>query len=904
MAKGRLGVSSYRSSEYFRDVERMRDAAGQALSDYAENHRITEYGFTAAQQDTGTMFAMTTADRERVIGDSGRQYTEAQRAAMRRTGSLVTDKTIKETSRDFWKDAGKKLAQGVADQFAPVKDISNHAYTLLRLSKGATGAFEALMHHGQLSLRDGTYDADTSGGVIDRVFAPLGRESTDFLRWIAGNRAERLASEGKENLFAPEDIAAFKSLEQGTSGFDYTLENGQSTRDRTLIYRDSLKKFNEFNKNVLDMAEQSGLIDGETRHLWEHEFYVPFYRVEDAQDGGVRGMNIRSGVVRQEAFKKLKGGEQKLNDLLSNTLMNWAHLIDASSKNRAAQATIEAAQAVGVARPASYGEKKTVWFMRDGEKAEYKVDDPYILTAISSLEYAGLRGPAMDALSAFKHWLTIGVTASPFFKVRNLIRDSMQAIATADLNYNPLGNIKEGYRLTHRDNPEYVSALAGGGLIRFGTMLESNEASRTRQLIKQGTKDEHILDGESKVRAFYDRYFDPAIAAYNELGNRGEEINRMALYHQLMQKGMSHAEASLAARDLLDFSMSGSWAGIRFLTQVVPFMNARVQGLYKLGRAAKADPARFATVLGATALFSIALMAAYADDDDWKKREGWDRDNYWWFKFAGAAFRIPKPFEIGAIATLAERGAELMTDDEMTGRRFMDRVGSLLSNNLSMNPIPQLAKPLIDIYANVDSFTGRPIESMGMERLAPDYRFRQSTSMPARAVSTAGNAATGGHFLSPVQIDHLVRGYFAWLGSFVVGAADMTARSVSNEPARPASDYWKVATGSMVSNLEGASSRYVTQMYDQSKIIEEAYATWKELLKEGKPVEAKDYFTENQDKISQYRRVERVKREQTKLNQMRRRVENSDLSADDKRDRINEIRDRQDQLARRVVAPH
>jgi N12 class adenine-specific DNA methylase/predicted RNA methylase len=900
MAKGRLGVGSYRSSEYFRDVERMRDAAGQALSEYAENHRIIEYGITAAEQDGGTMFAMTAADRERVIGDSGRQYTAEQREAMRRTGSIVTKKTIKESVQAVHKDAWKRLSQGILDQFAPIKDISRRAYVLMRLSKGATGAFEALMKHGKLSLRDGAYDADVSGGVLDRVFIPLGRESTDFLRWIAGNRAEQLAAEDREHLFSPEDIAAFKSLDQGTTAFDYTLENGTVTRDRTLIYRDSHKKFNEFNKNVLDMAEQSGLIDGESRSLWEREFYVPFYRVEEEEDGGVRGMNIKSGVIRQEAFKKLKGGEQSLNDLMSNTLMNWAHLIDAAAKNRAAQATIEAAELTGAARPSVFGEKNTVWFMRDGKKAVYKVDDPYLLVAISSLEYAGLRGPAMDALSSFKHWLTIGVTASPFFKVRNLIRDSMQAVATADLSYNVLGNVSKGYKLTHRERQEYVSAMAGGGLIRFGTMLESNEAARTRQLIKQGAKDEHILDNESKVRAFYDKYLEPAVSAYNELGNRGEEINRMALYDRMIRKGVGHAEASLAARDLLDFSMRGSWTGIRFLTQVVPFMNARAQGMYKLGRSAKEDPARFATVLGATALFSVALMAAYSDDDDWKKREDWDRDNYWWFKLGGVAFRIPKPFEIGAIATLAERGAELMTNDEMNSRRFMGRVGALLADNLSMNPIPQLAKPLIDIYANVDSFTGRPIESMGMERLAPDYRFRQSTSMPARAVSTAGNAATGGHFLSPVQVDHLVRGYFSWLGSFVVGGADMLARSVSSEPARPASDYWKVATGGMVSETKGAPSRYVTQMYDQAKIIEEAYGTWKEMIKEGKSVEAKDYFTENRDVIGKYRIIERVKRQQTKLNQMRRRIENSDLAPDVKRERINKIREDQDRLARQV----
>ena len=42
-------------------------------------------------------------------------------------------------------------------------------------------------------------------------------------------------------------------------------------------------------------------------------------------------MNIKGGVVRQQAFKTLKGGKNALNaDLLDNTLMNWAHLLDAS----------------------------------------------------------------------------------------------------------------------------------------------------------------------------------------------------------------------------------------------------------------------------------------------------------------------------------------------------------------------------------------------------------------------------------------------------------------------------------------------------------------------------------------------------------------------------------------------
>ena len=45
-----------------------------------------------------------------------------------------------------------------------------------------------------------------------------------------------------------------------------------------------------------------------------------------------------NALVRQQAFKKLKGGTDKLNsDMLSNTLLNWSHLIEASAKCQAAQ---------------------------------------------------------------------------------------------------------------------------------------------------------------------------------------------------------------------------------------------------------------------------------------------------------------------------------------------------------------------------------------------------------------------------------------------------------------------------------------------------------------------------------------------------------------------------------------
>ncbi len=856
-----------------------------------------------------------------IVGRTHRTYTPEQLAAFARVGFEVELPSLKERAKELWKDAGKKLAQGLVDQFAPVKELSKDAYSLLRLAKGSSGAFESLLKGGRLKLSDNVYDFDEAhrGGVIDRLLMPMQGEHHDFLRWVAANRAERLAGEGKENLFSTEDIRAIKTLRDGNLAFDYTLKHGpqagRTTRKRAEMYDDSLKTFNEFNTNVLDMASQSRLIDEESRHLWEHEFYVPFYRV--SEENGFAGVNIKGGAVRRQAFKKLKGGTDALNaDLLDNTLMNWAHLLDAAAKNRAAKATLEAAEDAGIAIEADEETARemgkatdnrdgAVWFMDRGVQRYFLVDDHHILTAITSLEYAGMKNPIMSAMGFAKHALTVGVTASPFFKIRNLIRDSIQVIGTGEISYNPAKNLAQGWKLTDPKNDIYFRLLAGGGTIHFGTMLESSEARRVQALVESGVDPANILDGEHKVKAFYRRWIEPGITAYNELGNRGEAINRAALYDQLVKQGVSHAEASLQARDLMDFSMQGSFATVRFLTMVVPFLNARLQGAYKLGKAAKENPKRMALVTGAVAMASLSLLAAFGDDDDWKKREEWDRNGFWWFKFGGTAFRIPKPFEIGAIGTLAERSAEALFDDEMTAERFRTQILTLLGDNLSMNPVPQLVKPMLDIYANKDSLTGRPIETMGMSRLQSEYRFTGNTSMTARAASTALNAVTGvvgKEALSPVQVDALIRGYFGWLGTFVVGLADMPARYATDQAERPSIDLWKAATGGMISGLDDAPSRYVTQVYEQARVIEQAYGTWRSLRKAGKTEEAAEFMEDNGDKIKRYRSVEAVKVAIARINQQIRVVEIRDMDADAKRLEIRRLNARKDWFARRLAA--
>ncbi|CAM3407375.1 LPD5 domain-containing protein [Paracidovorax anthurii] len=806
------------------------------------------------------------------------EMTAVQEKVWKKVAGTATVPTLKQRAEALRQNFAVRAKQALVDQFAPIQDVSQEAYMLARMSKGADGTMEAAMLYGRPFLRDGVPDVDVKEGGFANVLASLKGEQDRFLWWVAAQRAERLKAEGKENLMSVDDIGVLKTLNAGT------MADGTN---RAPVYAKAMADFNSFNESVLKMALDSGLIDQGAYDLFRDQPYVPFYRL--MADGEMQGRRFSSGLVNQKAWQKLKGGTEKLNaDLLQNTLLNWSHLYAAAARNRAALATMDAAEKLGVAYPVQEGTKGAVKVMRNGEAQHWAVEDPYLLEAVSALNYTA--SPLMKPLAKMKQVLTFGVTVNPTFKIRNLIRDSLSAIAQSELGYNPASNVARGWKLTARDSQTYASMLASGGIIKFGT--QENTDRLRDQVAKLGGV---VLDqqGWKKLTGQLSTVWH----AYSELGDRAENVNRAALYDRLVAKGHSHAEASFMARDLMDFSMSGNHAVVRFLTQSVPFLNARLQGLYKLGRAAHDNPRRFAMVAGAVSLASLGLMAAYSDDDDWKKREDWDRDSYWWFKIGGTAYRIPKPFEVGAIGTLAERTAELMMSDEMTGARFRQRLAHMVSQTFSFDPMPQAFKPLIDIYSNKDSFTGRAIESQADQRLRSQDRYDERTSEVARMLGSWGLPDPArllkGEWadLSPKQVDYLLRGYFSWAGTTAVAAADAIARPALDRGERPdmrLKDMFVV--GNFAESLPSGSSRYVTQMYEQAKQVEQAYASYRDALKRGDLEKAQEIMRDEAPKLQHRAAFNNASERLAALNQRSKAITaDPSMSGEEKRQRLDTI---------------
>ena len=866
------------------EQRRKLEAAGYDGIVYNDGEEIVAFRPEQIKSAVGNRGTFSPTDPDIRFSRAGwiNQQPVGTQEALRKAGVWFAPPTLKARVAGWSQDWQKRLKQGVVDQFDPIKEYDYHAYMIARMTRGADNALDGLLNYGTVYLdQDGAVDVNFEKGGFLGIMSKLKGEHDRFLAWVIGNRAERLLAEGREHNFTAQDIQALKALNQGS------MPDGTP---RAQEYAKVLSDLNRYNKAVLDIAEKAGLIDGASRSAWEKDFYVPFYRLMEGEDGKPKGPMPSKGLVNQYAFKVLKGGEQALGDPMQNILKNWAHLLDASLKNQAARESLLAAQRVGavvegqedtvrqMAKAAGLKDA-VVSFTDQGTQRWFMVEDAFLLDAIKGIGFTGFQGTGMKVMQKFKKWLTIGVTVSPTFRIRNVIRDSLQMIGTNPASYNVLDNVLTGWKATKEGTPEYASIMAGGGVMRFGTILDGDRAEHVKRLIASGVDDQTILTTPERVKDAMQQAWD----WWQHVGDRAENVNRAALYKKLRADGKTHLEASFGARDTMDFSMLGTWASIRFLAQTVPFFSARLQGLYKLGRGAAEDPRRFGIVVGGATLASIALMLAYRDDDDWKRREDFDRETFFWLKIGDKAFRIPKPFEIGAIATIAERGLEAMISDELTGKQFAGRVFSIVSQQLSMNPVPQMAMPFIELYANRDSFTDRPIEGMGMERLSKSRRIGANTSATAQLLGKNG-------LVSPVQIDHLVSGYFGWLGAHIVSTADLALRPAMGLPEKPALRIDDVlVAGDFVKDLPAYQSKYVTRVYDQMKEVQQAMADLKELQKIGATEEAQKLMVDKADKLRLYRLYTHAEKQLTKINTQIKLTQAKAGDADEKRERLGSL---------------
>mgnify|MGYP001159699565 CR=1 FL=1 len=819
-------------------------------------------------------------------------------------------------------EGGQKLVQGVVDAYRPIANkLGNdgtRAWQMMHLSDNAHGLLHAMLHFGkpQENYRDGEFDwygLDTTQqeGIIP-ILSELSGETDKFFAWVIGNRANKLSKptkefpEGREHYYTRDQIDRMMRFNKGE------LADGRS---RALVYAQTMRKLSEYQTSVLDIATNAGVINDELRAEMETDFYVPFYREFEAKGKElIRGPSISSDFVNmKDVIHKLRGSELKTHDVLHNVLMNWHALLGASMKNRAGVAALDAAVKAGAAvnlydkfyaeiqaanpslsaaqikgkankevAKVAFGRKHAkdstyenfAYVLRNGERIWYEVNDPLVMNSLVHLNWGGSDGKTIRVLSKFKRAFTVGVTANPIFKIRNLIRDTVHSVAVGKGSVDIFGNVYKGIRATKLGDPIYSDMLAGGGAFSFGFL--NDDPSAIRRLINLGVKDSSILNTDEKIKSTLRKGWD----YWGEVGNRMENANRAALY--MKRRGeVGHLQASFEARDLLNFSSHGSWYLSQLLMSALPFANARLQGIDKLARSVKYKDqrARFLAVTGTVVLASVGYALLMKDDEDYKELPEWVKDTYWPIKIPGthSFVYLPKPFEIGAIASLGERLTMQFVNSQQKfwgKNNTASRMAQIVMDQLAFDLRPQIIRPVIEVARNYDSFMDRRIESWSWERLPDHMKYHSTTSDFARtATETMDNFLPADMVLSPVQIDHLIEGYFGWLGAVTVGAMDTVmiepARQLAGEdrPPRPTKrldefDWLGPLPLSLRSVVSVGPRKNIKQMelfYEQMREINLVSAAYNKYKRDGLYDEARKVLVENGELLkwrSTYSRME------------------------------------------------
>jgi hypothetical protein len=165
----------------------------------------------------------------------------------------------------------------------------------------------------------------------------------------------------------------------------------------------------------------------------------------------------------------------------------------------------------------------------------------------------------------------------------------------------------------------------------------------------------------------------------DKASSASDVATRSEVYKRTLEETGNEAEALYQAMEVLNFSRKGNSALIRVVTALVPFMNARIQGLDVLyragfGKSATQNKERMQKLFITRSLSILALSAMYwmlaSDTEEYETAEQEVRDNYW---IIGNA-RIPIPFEIGTVfKVFPERILEYFFGDD-TSKDLKDSI--------------------------------------------------------------------------------------------------------------------------------------------------------------------------------------------------------------------------------------
>ena len=810
---------------------------------------------------------------------------------------------------------------------------------------------------------DGTTEvsriAGTDTGLIP-IIEPLrkGNRFEAFHLYAIARRAARLIREGRERLLTQDQIAQYLAMGNSRAEIAQIMDVSEAEVDTLLAGRDV--KFNDdfsdifqdyqvWNGYFVDFLVDTGVLTREKADIWkESADYIPFYRQLDPSYKDTAGESPMfeglmasapppelkgKGVIWSIIAKDAQGNQTMLPTTFNQSEKNVAEayaqkykdetgmdvsvvrkgmpiggFLDTLTEN-ALSAVQTGMMNVGIQRTmrnlvladpqttvkTKPGTPGSVTFHVKGEPITLYVGDRALYSSLNNYLTNQRINPFVNFLGMPARFLREMITRSPDFMAANMLRDSLSAWVTSGRDTKALIGTIGGFSQALRGSTS-ADALAAAGLMTgfdFGGDPTKMTDFINKELLKYKYPSAAGRFARNPLKALWD--------ATGTASRASDAATRIAVYERVLEETGDEAQAIFEAQEVINFSARGQSALIQNLAVVVPFLNARIQGLdvlYRSSMGRKGFAARpesdivkrrfmFRAML--VAMSSAAYWAMVHDDEEYINQNPEIKDNYWiipaaWIPgYDGPPLKFPIPFEVGFLfKTIPERvmalyfGKDVPRDIAQTLRRG-------LTSTFEFNPIPQAVMPPLEAIANYSFFTGREIEGQYLKGLEPGYRYNSRTSALAVELGESLN-------YSPVKIDHMIRGYGGTLGTVVIDTVDQvmreTAASLGERPSKQLSEYPFVKRFLAKPDARGL----VTQFYELRTAVNQAVKTSDMLEKGDLTLEESVEFSDKRARLLAIEDdVKEISGVLSSLRDERKRVMQSDISPEEKRGLIDEI---------------
>ena len=903
-AQGKGGLRAIYNAlkRWFRETFGLDNVSDKAVQQIVANART--YVIEGTGQKAGEAPKTTALYRAKTPKYANDELAQAGQIASK---VIAEQKPFTETIKE--EGLGMGLATRLVDRFAPLEKISKLMEPLKgtqmmyyarmfdqkmhflqqAVSNGAIGLEEKTRADGRKEWLVESKEGASIKGVVDilkeakDIVGSADAASQLFSLYSVAKRAERVGL-NKMNF----------SGAVSQSDLDTAMRTIKATPGLEEIFENARKEYNEFNKGMVKFAVDTGALSKDVaKKMLQSEDYVPFYRMREGAVEMVLGNETiaKIGNLKNQPYlKELVGGEERILDFMTSSVQNANMLTDMALRNLATKSAVFELQELGMAK-VSKGTSSgpdVVNFKMNGDDYHAVID-----TTDAGFP-AELLVKGMEGIPYQSTWLTkaLGVpakilrqavTLNPVYAARQLFRDSLAAPLLSGANFTPImGALKQ---INQPAGKTLEQRGITGGQVFSGTQQDLSDTLRRLSSGESGW-----LQGLAKLEA---------------LSMEADALTRRAQYNSYIEQGLSEMEATYMALESMNFSKRGASPAMHFLSTVIPFFNAQIQGLNVLYKAFTGDMPfneklkirekllkRGALLASATILYA-ALMQ---DDETYENATPEQKYGNWFIHVPGVeeAVKLPIPFEIGYIFKALPEALVNMMAKEEGGAEALKALKQIALQTIpggSSFGIPQAIKPLIEVGLGKSFYTGRDLESAYEQSLEPGKRVRDKTTDFARVVGDMFN-------VSPIKIDALIQGYLSSTGLAMANALSFALPT----PDKPEAAAKRLSEVPLVGGLfqPKDAGGIINDTYDRMNEAKQVKATFDDMVEKGQREEARRYLEENLDKYAQSALATNFTGYMRKLAEAERAIRASSLSPDEKRERLDQIRQMKIQVAKNV----